>query len=271
MSTRLEEEVATEKKKSRVVVLVATIPPRRRSCERLLAELGRGTRRPDGVFLVLDGHEENAMMPDCPLPILGSAKSPKLSGAGNRWRALADAYERGVLLEDDIVICLDDDIVTFEAPKLVERLAEKLEKGAGAAAAMGRRKDMRPAPPGPVSCGALLYGAGCSITSRASTFAGVPAFAAEVKASGGPDALGVLGDDDALVSAFLWKKGIEILHAATGNIYPAPGTRTSSQTAARALKRDDAERQKIAIGKITGWPWNDTNKKKGGPFVHSRR
>jgi hypothetical protein len=96
---------------------------------------------------------------------------------------------------------------------------------------------------------------------------GLDAFAAEVRAAGGPDALGICGDDDALVSAFFWKHGTRIMHTATGNIFAAPLTRTTSQTVARAKLMEAPDAQKIAIKKITGWPWFTTSVRR----AHGRR
>ena len=230
----------------RVVVLIATIPARRNSCERLLNELSKQSRPPDGVVLVLDGYGTLAA-PASPLPVFIEARTDALTGAGSRWRAALD------LPAEDIVICLDDDIMLLEAHRLVQKLVEAVEKGGGAAAVMGRASDGKAAPPGRFSRGNLIYAAGCGLTVRAKHLVALQEFSAEVQSKGGPNALGLLGDDDALVSAFLWKSGVPILHAAAGNIYAAPGMRTTSQTAARAKESPDA--QKVAIKKATGWPW----------------
>jgi hypothetical protein len=79
--------------------------------------------------------------------------------------------------------------------------------------------------------------------------AGVLDFAAEAKAAGGPDALGPGGDDDAIMSAFLWKSGVKIKHVATGNMYTAPGIVSTFKP------QQDPNVQKRAIAKATGWPW----------------
>jgi len=238
-----------------VVALVASIPARRRSCERLLDELSRQTRPPDGVVLVLDGYGDDMgaltyhPTPRCPLPLIVEYRTVAPRGAGARWRATDD------MNAETIVVTLDDDIMTLEAPRLVEALVAVVESGDHAAAAMGRSADGKPAPPGDFSRGPLIYGAGCGLTVRARYLRGLSAFADEVKAAGGPDALGLLGDDDALVSAFLWKREIPIVHAATGNIYPAPNTQASSYTQALAKRGIDINAQKQAIRKVTGWPW----------------
>lgn len=241
--------------KIRVVALVATIPARKLSCERLLGELSRQSRRPDGVVLVLDGYNETAPPPACPLPVLATHRSAQPVGAGSRWRAARD------LLPEDIVICVDDDIMLVDAPKFVASLVAAVETGGGAAAAMGRTFDGRFAPPGAVSRGDLVHGLGCGLAMRAKHLAGLQELAASVRKAGGPDALGLRGDDDALVSTHLWKSKVRILHATTGNIYAAPGTQASAIRGAKAQAkmhpslREHPDAQKQMIKKITGWPW----------------
>jgi hypothetical protein len=227
---------------SRVLALIATVPARKRSCTRLLAELAKQTRPPDGIVLVLDGYG-NEPAPECSLPVVLEKRTDKLSGAGNRWRVMAD------LVADDIIVNIDDDMVIFEAPQLVDKLSAAVRQF-GAAGAMGRTFDGKTAPPGDYSRGDLMHVAGAGVSSRAGTLVGAVAFADEVKANGGPDALGPNGDDDALLSAYFWKTGVQVKHAAIyGNIYAAPGTVSTFK------QQKDPDIQKRAIGKATGWPW----------------
>lgn len=231
-----------------VLALIATIPARRRSCERLLDELTRQTRVPDGVILVLDGYSGDDLR--CALPVAAKQQNNVKSGAGQRWLFAAK------LPADDIIVCLDDDIRIAQSPNCIKALVEAVESGGGAAAAMGFDSvEYKRAPPMDFSRGDLIYAAGCGLALRPRHLAGLGAFADEVKAAGGPDALGLLGDDDALVSAYLWKTGVRVVHAATGNIFPAPNTQSSSQTFAKQARRVDPNAQKIAIGRITGWPF----------------
>jgi hypothetical protein len=233
----------------RVLALIATIPARRKSCERLLGELARQSRMPDGIILVLDGYAAPTQFVAGVIPIVRAHwTGPGFSGAGQRW--LAHGAE-----PDDILVCLDDDTITLEAPWLVQGLMEAVETTNGAAAVMGRSHSGKFSPPMTISRGSLIYAAGCGLTVRARDLDGLNAFATALREIGGPDALGPRGDDDALVSAYLWKRGVKIVHAATGNIYAAAGTRSSSQTAARMARREAPDVQKRAIAKLTGWPW----------------
>lgn len=233
---------------SRVLVLIATIPPRRHSCERLLSELTKQTRPPDGVVLCLDGYGEELPEPRCPLPVVAISRSTELSGAGRRW--VMAAY----VPQDDILINLDDDCYTVRAPNLIKALTEAVEQG-GAAAAMGKTIAGRRAPPCKTSHGLLMYAAGCGLAVRAGDLAGMHVFAREIREQAGFDPLGIRGDDDALVSAWLWKQGITIRHAATGVINAAAGTGASSQTRAKLARGEDLNAQKKVIAAITGWPW----------------
>lgn len=232
----------------RVLVLIATIPPRRHSCKRLLSELAKQTRKPDGVVLCLDGYGQYMPEPVCPLPVYAVYRSPQLSGAGHRW--VMTAY----VPQDDIVINLDDDCFTVRAPNLIKALAEAVEQG-GAAAAMGKTRDGKRAPPGNRSRGELIYAAGCGLAVRAGDLAGLHVFAREIREQAGFDPLGIRGDDDALVSAWLWKQGITIRHAATGVINAVAGTGASSQTRDKLARGEDLSAQKRVIAALTGWPW----------------
>lgn len=234
---------------ARVIALIATIPARRRSVERLLLELTRQTRVPDAVVLVLDSYPEADTVPMCPLPIESVYRSAEPKGPGARWLAAMD------LPPDDILVTLDDDIMLVQALGCVEALVSVVETYDCAAAAMGRNFHGKPAPPGNWAAGDLMYAAGCGLTMRARVLKGLQAFADTVKAADGPDALGVRGDDDALVSAYLWKNNVRMIHAATGNIFPAPNTRSSSFTVDVMAKGMALDAQKKSIARITGWPW----------------
>lgn len=233
---------------SRVLILIATITPRRHSCERLLSELTRQTRQPNGVVLCLDGYGQDLPEPVCPLPIIATSRTPQLSGAGNRW--LTVPY----LPPDDIVINLDDDCYTRKAPNLVRELVAGVEEH-GVAAAFGRTPDGKRAPPGNHSRGFLIYAGGCGLAVRAGLLQDLGVFRTEIQDKAGFDALGLRGDDDALVSAFLWRKGIRIKHAPTGVINAVAGTGASSQTRDKLARGEDLSWQKRAIAKVTGWPW----------------
>jgi hypothetical protein len=231
-----------------VLALVATIPARKLLCERMLRELANQTRRPDGVILVLDGYGD-APAPACSPPVAREYRTPALSGAGQRWLRLADCDP------EDIICNVDDDAVLLQAPHFIKALVETVERDGGAAAAMGRTTRGRQAPPGALSWGPLVHAAGLGLTVRAKHLAGLQAFAGEVKAKGGPDGLGPGGDDDGLLSAYLWRSGVVIRHAATGNVFQAPGARASSQSAARTARRESFDAQKVLLKKTTGWPW----------------
>jgi hypothetical protein len=230
-----------------VLVLIATIPPRRHSCERLLSELTRQSRQPDGVVLCLDGYGD-APEPVCPLPILAVHRTKQLSGAGHRWSAVP------YLPPEDIVINLDDDCYTRRAPDLIKALAAGVEE-CGAAAAFGRTPDGKRAPPGTHSRGHLVYAGGNGLSVRAGLLQGLGVFAADIRARAGFDPLGVRGDDDALLSAFLRSLGIKIRHAPTGVINAVAGTRRTSQTKDKLDRGESLSAQKRAISELTGWPW----------------
>jgi len=266
---------------TRVVVLLATIPARRASCERLLAELPKQSRVPDAVILCLDGYGDGAPELACPLPRYLHRSEWALdrglidavpAGPGHRWRVAEDlatettTVHRGpparrtmqtfppVLGPDDIVVCLDDDADLAEAPRFLEALAVIVETTTCAAAAMGMTPEGLRAAPGDASRGRLILGCGCGLALRAGHLAGLAALAAEVREAGGPDLLGPCGDDQALVSAHLWRRGVPLLHAAVGPLRFAEGTQAASQTRARQARGEDLQAQAQALAQITGWP-----------------
>lgn len=245
----------------RAIVLVATIPSRKFSCQRLLAELEQQTRRPDGVILRLDGYGQEPA-PFSPFPIVRQQSTYERGGPGQRWILAHDHWLslRGNGHDADfIVINLDDDMFTRKAPRLIEALVAGVEEH-GAAAAMGRTPDGGRAAPSKTSRGRLIYGAGCALALRAEHLSGLGELRDRVIAAGGRDPLGPCGDDDALVSALLWSKGIAIHHAATGVINSAAGTQTDSQTRQRMALREELDEQKRLIARLTGWPWPTTAK-----------
>ncbi len=258
---------------ARVFVLLPTIPARRAACEALLAALLRQSRPPDRVILCLDGYGA-APAPERPAPLRQSVievrRQGTCGGPGHRWRTalgllgpslISDgttpAYLAPVLQDDDLLVSLDDDADLSEAPNFLNWLIV----GAlahGAAAATGLTPKGHRAPPGEAHCGPLLLGCGCGLALRARHLVGLPELAAEVLRAGGPDALGALGDDQALVSAHLWRQRVALHHAATGRLRFAPGTDASAQWMARragkAPGKADPWDQARAIARITGWP-----------------
>ena len=237
--------------KSRVLILLATIPARRASVTRLLNEFVMQTRHPDGIVLVLDGYGD-AQAPESPFHVVATHRTNELSGAGNRWRAVKD------LLPEDIVICIDDDTMLGKASDLVRNLAFMVDSKDSAAAIMGQDLEGKMAYPGTrVQRSNIICAAACGLAVKAKHLIGVEDFAAQVHAAGGPDCLGVLGDDEALVSAFLWRNRIPIAHVLAGPITAAPGTRESSQTLARLKKHENFDVQRQLIRKVTGWPWRE--------------
>ncbi len=230
-----------------ILALIATIPPRAASCARLLRELAAQTTPPGGVILCLDGYGAGAA-PDGPLPVVAAHRTDVRQGPGGRWRAAL------ALPSETLVVAIDDDCVLARAPRFVESLVAVAGPD-GAAAAAGLDVKGRRVYPGDPARGALLYGIGCGLTVRVRHLAGLADLAARMRDAEGVDPLGPLGDDDALVSAHLWRTAVRLGHAPTGVFEAAPGTATSSQTRARAARGDAPDAQKHALRRVAGWPW----------------
>ena len=234
----------------KVVALVATIPARCVLCRYLLAELAKQSRRPDALLLRLDGYGE-MLAPVHSFSTVWESRSAVPAGPGARWIAALDAG----LDPDDIVVCVDDDAILIEAPRFVAALVDAVESTDGAAAVMGKGVDGKIAQPSAHSRGRLIYAAGLGLTLRARHLVGLRELAAEVLAADGPDMLGLYGDDDALVSAHLWKQGVSITHAAIGNVYQAPGSKATSHSLKRTARGEKLYEQKHQLQHVTGWPF----------------
>ena len=244
----LLEQAGPLRPPARLFALIASIPARRASLERLLGEIAEQSRPPDGVILCLDGYGD-APAPAGPLPVTVYRTATR-SGPGARWRLACE------FAPDDILVCIDDDADLSEAPRFLAALATIVETTNAAAAAMGFTPDGHRAAPGDTSRGRLVLGCGCGLALRAGHLAGLQALAAEVRAAGLPDPLGPCGDDQALVSCHLWRRGVPLLHAATGPLSFAPGTQASSETRARQARgEEDLQAQALALARLTGWPF----------------
>lgn len=238
--------------KSRVLILLATIPARRGSVARLLNELVMQSKHPDGIVLVLDGYGDTMPAPESPFEVVATHRTNELSGAGNRWRAVKG------LPPEDVIICIDDDTMLGKCPELVRNLAFMVQAKDSAAAIMGQDIAGKMAYPGTMvqRCD-IICAAACGFAMKVKHLEGIEDYAAKVHAAGGPDCLGVLGDDEALVSAFMWSKRIPIAHVLSGGITAAPGTRESSQTLARLKRHENFDVQRQLIRRVTGWPWKE--------------
>lgn len=224
----------------RVTALIATVPSRKKLCERLLLELTRQTRPPDDLVLVCDGYPDKETTPQIPvtLTVRDLVRSTEFRGCGARW------LEVQKLHPSDVVFCIDDDTMVTK-PQALEKLLSLVEPGRSAAGAMGITLQGRAAPPGDVSMGDLIFVAPCGLAAYAGDLQGLHGFADELKKAGGPAALENNGSDDALISAFLWKSGIAIHHAPSGELRPL------TKSASKKL----SHRQKWEIAKRTGWPF----------------
>lgn len=236
---------------TRVVVLIASIPARRAFCEGLLGDLTRQTRPPDVVLLRLDGYGSDVPAPRSPFPVFAIERSEKQEGPGMRWLFAQSAG----LDRDDIVVCIDDDANLLEAPEFVAGLVMAVERDGGAAGAMGTDLEGKGAPPGPYSRGLLIHAAGLGLTVRVKHLEGLRMFAEWLVQNNAPNLFSPLGDDDAIVSAHLWTTGVPITHAVTGNVFELPAAKASAQSVARGRSGEKLHAQKMAIRRVTGWPF----------------
>jgi hypothetical protein len=228
-----------------VHVLIASVPWRRRSLNRLLRDVAAQSTLPAYVHLVLDGDGAPACELDIsPLNWNGVEVSIRVQkpgrGAGSRW-SIVD------LIPDDHFVCnLDDDIGLPQNYIAMHRGA--LEKQ-DAVCSGGYTPDGHSIfctrtdtdYEGPLSC--LQAGAFSVRAARLRGLATMP-MAAEL--------LGVLGDDEALISAHLWKTGVEVRRVNMPVTFDPTAGDPRSQYAAAPRRivplRTELSRQ-------TGWKW----------------
>lgn len=215
--------------------------------ESLLVSIVHQSRVPDRVNLVLDGYEGIPSPAYPPSLDVIEHRMPTTGGPGGRWRAVKEMPREAVLINFDDDQCL-------AGADVIETMAKAVENG-GAASYMGMTVDG----------GGGVLGAGTELVSiAAGTLAlhvadldGLEETLAEVREKGGFDAWGVLGDDDAVISAHLWRKGVVMRATGPLALYEAPGAQEGSQFVQRQAVRDGRGMfwQREAIAKIIGWPW----------------
>lgn len=218
--------------------------------ESLLDAVSRQSLVPDAVHLVLDGYEgiTSPALPLFPLMVI-EHRMLTTGGPGGRWRVVPELPDDAVLVVFDDDQCLDD-------KRVVEALVKTVLDG-GAASYMGVDTN---------GCGGVL-GARTRLVSLA---AGVSAYrvvdlvglgetAAEVQEKCGFDPFGELGDDDAVVSAHLWRKGVTVRATGPLEVHEALGGQEGSQfvqrQAAQARNGRGMFWQREQIARVTGWPW----------------
>jgi hypothetical protein len=176
-------------------------------------------------------------------------------GPGGRWRIWSD------LPKDDILVSIDDDIYIGNAPSLIEKLVAAARTGCGAAASGTSpngawvRWGMHHMPG--IYDGSLICMIASAMAIRVGDLEGLHEMRDAVLQRSRVDVLGLGGDDEALVSACLWKRGVPMKHVPVDGLALAAGTQEHCQTLER-LKAGAWDRQRVMIREATGWPWPST-------------
>jgi hypothetical protein len=234
-----------------VHLLLATIPARRPSVSRLLVDLSQQSVLPDCLHLVLDGYGEDAA-PSCatfPEGVrLSVVRTPAPSGPGGRWKVAlgmpADALL--VVMDDDQRLC---------APDIVETLVRSVRERGGAVSHMGTDKTgwgmAFPAGTELIAMGAAM------MALRVGDLVGLEATLEEVRSKGGFDPFGDAGDDEAVVAAHLWKRGVTMRASGPLKVLTDTSAQAHSQSSRRMASRGTKHPfwQRHEIRRITGWPW----------------
>jgi len=229
-------------------VLIASVPWRRASLNRLIRDVAAQAYLPVCVHLVLDGDgPPNAILDTSPLTSKGVKVDVREQhpgrGAGSRWNVVDD-------LKDTDVICnLDDDIGLGSNHYLAVHY-EAL-RSAGAVAAGGYTPEGRFIMcawigidyEGPINClqaGAFSARVGCLRGLRSMPMAA--------------EMLGVLGDDEGLIAAHLWRAGVPVRRVNTPVGWDPSGSDPRSQYRNMPGR---ITRLRNALRVATGWPWGN--------------
>ena len=228
-----------------VHLLIATTPWRRQFFRMILSCLPEQTRKPDLVHLVLDGYGEDPSAP-CMLPFR-EWRTPKTSGPGGRWRVAKE------LPPETILVVLDDDMALMFAPNAIKSLVDVVEQGHAASyfgiTVTGRLANIP-------TDEDLICGVASAFAMRAGDLEGLDELAVKMKEASGYDMLGDCGDDEALVSANLWRRGVKIKHVLMSELSTLPGTQGDQcQAQKRVATKEPYWGQRKEIARVTGWPW----------------
>lgn len=235
-------------------VLIATVPWRRQPCARLLGDIQKQSLQPRFVHLVLDGYGDDSLPRDLPLPIrICEYRTAKPSGPGGRWRVLREGSITGA----DVLVVFDDDQILM-GPTVIENFVRVIGDGATAY----RGTDLRGSggcvfPEGrPLIC----MGAGAMAVHPAD-LAGLDEMRAEIQTKCGFDPFADGGDDQAVVSAHLWRKGVPMRAAGFLEIFMQQELNGGSQQEKRRSTKGTKSFfwQSEAIRAATGWPWPNVN------------
>ncbi len=233
--------------RSDVSMIIATVPWRAQSLNRLLREVAQQTIRPGHLHVLLDGHRgswpEGLRFVEWPGLTLHVHRVVPARGAGARWR-LAETFCGGT-----IIVNLDDDIRI--STRFVEKHVKAVERTGGAVSSGGYTASGRM-----IICtqqdpydGPLL----CAQTGAFSMLAAdVRGLSLEPMAD---RLLGLLGDDEGLLSMHLWKSGVLISRVPeTVGFDPSADDKRSQWGSAPGR----CHKLRTALRELTGWPWNDT-------------
>jgi hypothetical protein len=237
---------------SKVHLLIATIPSRREACTKLLESIKLQTKQPDLVHLVLDGYGDQPA-PPCDLPSK-QYRTASLSGPGGRWRVVKDIDTEAIL------ISIDDDIeIANDGKDLISMLVHEVEETGHCVALIGVTVSGEfgnmPTTEDLICVDAKV------MACRAGDLHGVSRLVAEVREKCGFDPVGDCGDDEAVVSAHLWREGVRMRRVFFPQIRLADGTQVGSQTEKRRATGKPLWWQRHEVARITGWPFRDPTPK----------
>lgn len=198
------------------------------------------------MHLVLDGYGSRPA-PSCYFSSK-QYRTVSLSGPGGRWRVVHDIDPAAIL------IVIDDDIeIGEDGQDLFEILIREVEETGDCVALIGvtTSGDFGNMP----TTEDLICVDAKVMACRAGDLWGVGNLVKEVREKGGFDPIGDCGDDEAVISAHLWRKGVRMRRICFPRIRLADGTQDGSQTEKRRATGKPIWWQRHEIARMTGWPF----------------
>jgi hypothetical protein len=228
-------------------LLIATIPRRRINVEDLLGAIPNQTLLPDQIHLCLDGYG------DLPSPkylrnlAVTEYRTIELSGPGGRWRILPK------IPKDATLIVLDDDQIIF-GPDVLATLVKLVAPFV--AVAFGGTNYQGFGGAFPEGMEMISMGAAC-MAMRAVDLEGLGDTYNEIREKCGFDPFGDGGDDEAVIAAHLFRKGVAMQATGPLDITTAGGTQEGSQFERRLAGKGSRSVfwQREEIARVTGWSW----------------
>ena len=228
-------------------LLLATVPRRKVFVERILAAISEQTVVPSVVHLCLEGYGD-VIAPKYPESLsVKEYRTQQTTGPGARWRIISE-----ISSDVDKLVVLDDDW-SMSSNDVIEKLVSAAGTDS-ASSYIGLSVSRYLTEELGVE---LISMGGAAMALPVQHLAGLEDLRQEIIKACSFDPFGNLGDDEAVVAAHLWRKGVKMFAAGKLGLWMPPQAQVDCQGDRRrsALRGKKFFWQREAIAKVTGWPW----------------